>query len=66
MQIRNYRICDEHNKVFNFLTKEDVKKHLNEISNGDHQKISRIEIFDPVTGWDYATKWINLKAQRES
>lgn len=66
MQTRNYKICDGQNKITICLTKDEVKRHLNEISKGDSKLMNRVEIFDPVTGWDYAANWLTLKAQRKN
>lgn len=65
MRSRPYRIFIDNQKLINCVSIKDVKQILYSLSNGRNDKLKNVEVFDPITGWDFAFNWIELKNQND-
>lgn len=61
MRSRPYKVFIENRKLINCDSISDVQYILESLILGRNDQLKNVEIFDPVTGWDYAINWIELK-----
>lgn len=65
MHKKNFKIYASSNKMLNFTTSEEVLHYLNENFGGNKEKLKFVEVYDPVTGWDFANTWLQLQKNKE-
>lgn len=66
MKNKTYKIYDAQDRMINCASKEEVITMLKTLSNGNESQLKKIEVFDPVTGWNYADNWLRFKSQKET
>ncbi|MBI9071069.1 MAG: hypothetical protein JEY94_05700 [Melioribacteraceae bacterium] len=65
MKKKCYKVFTKSNKIVNFDSGDEVVKFLGDYYGISKEKLKLVEVFDPVTGWDYADTWLQIHNRKK-
>lgn len=66
MKNKVYKVYTNSNNMLSFNTSEEVMNFLNRNYGDNSSRLKLIEVYDPVTGWDFANTWLHFRKNKEA